>query len=47
MDSIHDTDEKFMNSINGKRHRTYWSVKSAREQYPDEMNDQKKLMKCE
>ncbi|CAO1394518.1 unnamed protein product [Diamesa tonsa] len=47
MDSIHDTDETFINSINGKRHKTYWNVKSAREQYPDEMNNQKKSIKTE
>ncbi|CAO1298047.1 unnamed protein product [Diamesa serratosioi] len=47
MDSIHDTDEHFIDTINGKRHKTYWSGKSAREQYPDEIKKQEILMKSE
>jgi sterol desaturase/sphingolipid hydroxylase (fatty acid hydroxylase superfamily) len=36
LDALHNTDEKFRDSVNGYRHHTLTSLKSAREEFPDD-----------
>lgn len=42
LDNFHGTSTKFLESIQKKRHKTLWSLKSSNELYPDEVDVKKK-----